>query len=292
MSHFPEFVAARAALLDALQVLGAQRDGVVLVGAQAIYLRVGAAGLAVTPHTTDADLSLRPDLLAPSPELAACMASAGFRHDSASSVGIWVADRDFGGVPGLAQVDLLVPDAVSGRAGLGKRSPDIPPHDPRAARIVRGIEGALYDHDVMLIRALDDVDTRAFEIAVAGPAALLVAKAHKIRERLAQPKRANTVAKDALDVLRVLRGCPEEAVAARWCSLLAGETSDDAVRVTTALVASEALEFFRSEFSVPGGRGCGLAVQAAVGAEDPEILRASLADLARRVSTRIAGARR
>lgn len=55
---------------------------------QAIHLRVGDTGLAVSLHTTDAELGLRPDLLAPSPELAACMTAAGFRHDSASSVGI------------------------------------------------------------------------------------------------------------------------------------------------------------------------------------------------------------
>ncbi len=292
MSHSPEYVAARAVLLDALGILGPQGRGVVLVGARAIYLRVGDTGLAVSLHTTDADLGLRPDLLAPSPELAACMTGAGFRHDSPSSVGIWVAEREIGGVPGLAQVDLLVPDAVSGRAGQGKRSPHIPPHDPRAARIVRGLEGALFDHDAMRVRALDPADTREFELAVAGPAALVIAKAHKIRERLTQPKRANTVAKDALDVLRVLRGTAEDDVAARWRALLEGSTSPDTVRIATAVVAREALEFLRAEFAVPAGRGCDLAVQAAIGTEEPEMIRASLADLARRVVLRIDRAQR
>lgn len=37
----PEYVAARRVLLDALAALLAQRNAVVLVGAQAIYLRVG-----------------------------------------------------------------------------------------------------------------------------------------------------------------------------------------------------------------------------------------------------------
>lgn len=39
----PEYVAARRVLLDALDALGTHRKAVVLVGAQAIYLQVGAA---------------------------------------------------------------------------------------------------------------------------------------------------------------------------------------------------------------------------------------------------------
>ena len=38
----PEYVAARRALLDVLEVLEPQRNGLVLVGAQAVYLRAPA----------------------------------------------------------------------------------------------------------------------------------------------------------------------------------------------------------------------------------------------------------
>ncbi len=289
MSESPEYVAARTVLLDALEILGAQRGGVVLVGAQAIYLRVGDTGLAVTLHTTDADLGLRPHLLAPSPELAACMTGAGFRHDSESSVGIWVVDRQIAGRDALLQVDLLVPDAVGGRAGQGKRSARIPPHDERAVRVVRGLEGALFDFDVMTIRALDPSDLRQYEVAVAGPAALIVAKAQKIRERLAQPRRANTVAKDALDVVRILRGTTEEDVGRRWRALLDGSSSDDAVRQATSVVAAEARDFLGEALAIPAGRGCDLAVQAALGAaEEPDLLRAGIVELASRVLKRLA----
>jgi hypothetical protein len=44
--HDPEYIAARRVLLDALEALGAQRKAIVLVGAQAIYLRVGAGDMA------------------------------------------------------------------------------------------------------------------------------------------------------------------------------------------------------------------------------------------------------
>jgi hypothetical protein len=43
------YVLARRVLLDALDALGIHRDAIVLVGAQAIYLRCGEADLAVTP---------------------------------------------------------------------------------------------------------------------------------------------------------------------------------------------------------------------------------------------------
>lgn len=53
-------VQARTALLDALDALGTQRDAVVLVGAQAIYLHTGDLSLPLAEMTTDADLALYP----------------------------------------------------------------------------------------------------------------------------------------------------------------------------------------------------------------------------------------
>jgi len=52
----PEYVEARRVLLDALEALGMHRRSVVLIGAQAIYLRAGEGDLAVAPYTTDGDL--------------------------------------------------------------------------------------------------------------------------------------------------------------------------------------------------------------------------------------------
>ena len=46
------YVVARRVLLDALDALGTHREAVVVVGAQAIYLRVGEADLAVAAFTT------------------------------------------------------------------------------------------------------------------------------------------------------------------------------------------------------------------------------------------------
>ena len=49
-------IQARTALLDALEALGAHRDAVVLIGAQAIYIHTGEAPVALAPFTKDADL--------------------------------------------------------------------------------------------------------------------------------------------------------------------------------------------------------------------------------------------
>ncbi len=65
----PLYVLARQVLLDALQALGPQRKGIILVGAQAIYLHTGEIDLAVAPFTTDGDIALNPSLLQPDPKL-------------------------------------------------------------------------------------------------------------------------------------------------------------------------------------------------------------------------------
>ena len=44
------YIRARRVLLDALDALGEQRQAVVLVGAQAVYFRVGEAGFSISPY--------------------------------------------------------------------------------------------------------------------------------------------------------------------------------------------------------------------------------------------------
>jgi len=88
------YILARRVLLDALDAIGTHRGAVVLVGAQAIYLRVGeAADLAVAPFTTDGDLAIDPAVLAEVPPLEQALMAAGFLPKSKDSVGIWVTRR-------------------------------------------------------------------------------------------------------------------------------------------------------------------------------------------------------
>lgn len=112
----PELVESRAAVLDALAALAEQRRAVVLVGAHAVYLRVGDAGLAVDPYTLDADMVLWPELLLEHPPLHQLLRER-FRPVP-DRIGRWRGRR--------AVVDFLVPESVG---GPGRRAARLPaPH--------------------------------------------------------------------------------------------------------------------------------------------------------------------
>lgn len=227
MSEFDElYVMARRVLLDVLGALGDHRHAIVLVGAQAVYLRVGDADLAITPYTTDGDLVIDPAVLAEIPPLERALLNAGFSPRTKDSVGVWLTTRRTSQqVDANIAIDLLVPASVS--PGTGRRAARLPGHDTRAARIVRGLEGAIVDAEVMTLTALEDGDTRAVDLRVAGPAALLVAKVHKIDDRRDSDRQSD---KDALDVLRLLRGTETEDLASRYARLLGDKRSQDAAR--------------------------------------------------------------
>jgi hypothetical protein len=150
------------------------------------------------------------------------------------------------------EVDLLVPASVS--PGKGRRSAHLAGHDSRAARIVRGLEGVLVDADLLPIRSLEPADTRVFEIGVAGPAALLVAKLTKIDERKGTPR---LVDKDALDILRILKGVSTTELARRMALLEEAPASSPE--------ASKALDALRSLFGKSDRLGSQMAVRAARG---------------------------
>ncbi len=108
------YVVARQVLLDALAALGVHRNAIVLVGAQAIYLRVGDADLAVAPYTTDADLAIDPAVLAEIPPIEQALIAAAFQPKTRDSVGIWITKRPTSLGPDTeVAVDLLVPASVS-----------------------------------------------------------------------------------------------------------------------------------------------------------------------------------
>jgi len=83
-------------------------------------------------------------------------------------------------------VDLIVPEAVApATAGAALASGHTA---TLATRWAVGLEAALVDHSTMTIAALDPADSRSVTVEVAGMAAMLVAKSHKIRDRLADKK--------------------------------------------------------------------------------------------------------
>ena len=121
----------------------------------------------------------------------------------------------------------------------------------------------------MGVSALDASDGRTFDIGVAGSAALLVAKKHKIRDRSGT---ARSTDKDALDVLRLLRGTTTDDLASRMHRLL----SDDNARP----VAEEALDLLESQFANGAGAGLKMAVRAVGVLDDPAEIATSCEALA------------
>lgn len=254
---------ARMGLLDALGALESHLDALVLIGAQAIYLHTGTVDVALAEFTTDSDVAVDPDVLGTHPLVEEAMSAAGFTPDPRpSAIGSWISS---GGLP----VDLMVPDAV---AGAGRRGARVPPHGVTSMRKARGIEATLIDNSTMVIPSLDPAtDARIFEISVAGPTALLVAKLHKINDRADTPRRQDN--KDAHDIYRLLRAVETDRFVAGAGLLQAHQVS--------AAVTHEALEHLGALFaggsSAPGSLMAG-AAEELVG--DPSNVAESVALLA------------
>jgi len=275
----PEYVAARRVLLDVLDALSDHLDALVLVGAQAVYLRtVPLPGY--PPHTTDADLTIDPHLLAARPGLEAAMRRAGLRLKNEDTghpePGIWEAHIT---VPGriddlVVPVDLIVPTAVAppgGRRGVRLGGE----HGKRAARKTTGLEGALVDHSPIEIRALDDADPRRIVVDVAGPAALLVAKVHKIDDRREQPDRLTD--KDAGDVLRIFMSTTPEGIGQDVCLLLDDPRCAEVTRIAVTLLDSL--------FGTPRSLGTRMAVRALTGILDAATIQTTCITFVARLLT-------
>lgn len=208
VSEREQYVTARSVLLDALEALRPHLDAVVLVGAQAVYLRTETEQLGVAPYTTDGDVVLDPTRLEETPELEVVMKSAGFdldrKDDGSEEPGIWVEHREIDGNNVKVPVDFIVPTDAAPPGG--RRGARLKGHSKMAARKIPGLEASLLDHDEMTVASLAAGDDRSFEIAVAGPVALLIAKAFKLHERLQNEARPDRVdEKDAGDAYRVMR---------------------------------------------------------------------------------------
>jgi hypothetical protein len=251
------YVAARRVLLDALAALEPHLEGLVLVGAQASYVHTGEGDLAVAPYTTDGDLALSPSDLAAHPTLEEALLGVGFV--AGDQPGRWIGSDSM-------VIDLMVPDALG---GPGRRGARLGPHGVRSARKARGLGATLVDRSRVRLEALDAADRRSVMAWVAGPAALLVAKLHKIAERIGTPGRRDD--KDALDVLRLLQHVPTDKLASDLIMLLRQASSAEETR--------EALLHLERLFGLPSAEGSRMAVRATELLENPDTIAASCAIL-------------
>ena len=99
----------------------------------------------------------------------------------------------------------------------------------------------------MTVRALATGDDRACQVSVAGPAALLVAKIHKLADRIDADDNRRINSKDAFDVFRLLQAVDAVELIDEINILTAAQVS--------AEVTAEAMAGFRELFGTPTGDG-------------------------------------
>jgi hypothetical protein len=277
VDYDPLYVAARSVLLDALAALGPQREAVIVVGAQAVYMRTGDADITLAPYTTDADLVLEPDQLADEPLIEELMRAARFSQEG--QPGSWIRTVAVGGRSVNVPVDIMVPEGLAPPGG--SRGARIEPHDKMAARKALGLEGAVIDNDLMDIAALDNEDSRSFVVRVAGPAALMVAKLHKLNDRLTAGRADRIADKDAADIYRIMQAVPVAAFIPRLRPLLVDSRAQ--------AVSTAAVEFLGELFGARASQGVQMAVEALRVAIPPERVEAVCTSVARQVRIELAG---
>jgi hypothetical protein len=134
---------------------------------------------------------------------------------------------------------------------------------------VLGLETAIVDNRELDVAALRPGDARSYRVRVAGPAALVVAKLHKLGERRDTSHRL--VDKDAHDLYRLVRAVETAELANGFERLL----TDDRSRA----VAATGVVYLRDLFAQPDGLGARMAGRAEEGIGDPEAVAAAVAAL-------------
>lgn len=260
-----EYVEARRVLLDVLYALRVHLDAVVLVGAQAVYLRTAGRIEGYQPFTTDADVVLDPTLLGDIPPLREAMEGAGFVLTD--EPGIWEARFMRPGFVDevVVPVDLIVPEELAPKAG--RRAARLPgQHGKTTARKSPGLAGAVVDNGPVDLVSLEGGDPRTTTVNVAGYGALLVAKLHKLGDRLATPQRLQ--AKDAGDIYRLFDAIDPDEMTALLQVLLKDRRSSG--------TTSKALVYLDQLFTTGSAVGVDLAVEALRGVLPQSTVSAAL----------------
>lgn len=238
---------SRRLLIETVVALEAFQDAVTVVGAHAVHVWVQSAWGAIDMESTrDGDLVLDPVLVAPTPKLVEVMRSIGATPALQDRPGIY-GFSDEAQLPWAERttVDLIVPEAY---AGTGRRAARIAGQPAATSRAV-GLELALWDRHRTTLATIDE-PARTVDAYVAGPAALLVAKAHKVSERLAQlaarPDRLRP--KDSGDVallMMVSDGAEVAATMAEHCD------AHPEIRAVVAIAAARLLDMYGSADAIP-----------------------------------------
>lgn len=184
--------------------------------------------------------------------------------------GIWVAQEVVAGERLTIPIDLIVPEGFA--TGGGRRGARLGAHGKRAARRTLGLEAALIDNGVMTIKALDATDLREISVKVAGKTALLIAKAHKIHDRVATGRADRVGDKDASDVYRLMQTTAPAETAEIVRELLGDPIASQPTRL--------ALQYLQELFGSRGAPGVQMAIRAlrlAISEDEIAVLTTSFA---------------
>jgi hypothetical protein len=253
-------VVARRALMGTLETLQPHLDSLILVGAQAVYLKSNHIELPLAPATSDADIAFDTRSLEVSPEIGKPLREAGYSpNETAKNPGHWINAE---GVP----LDLFQPRILSNR-GAQSRSANLGPHGQDLLRIIDGLNSALVDNSVLTINSFETQDIRSFEIKVAGPAALIIAKTAKISDRL-RGSDHRLISKDAHDIYRLLLATQTVTLSQLFQEFLSNPISSAEAKAALNAFA----QLFAKSQDASGNK---LVADAAKGVDNADLLKAS-----------------
>lgn len=214
-----EVITSRRALIDVITGLVDHREALTVLGGHAVIeVTQGLPSAPPDDTTRDGDLGVIPQLLADDPQLTTRMQELGYETARPERPGVWspIAQRDRS-IHVRDSVDLIAPMSLA-REGIGStreiRAARVGPHGKHSVSATRGTELAVLDRKWRTLRPFDDGPS--VETYIAGPAALLCAKAYKLHDRLDPTElRRNSERlrpKDFADVFRlILTISPDDA---------------------------------------------------------------------------------
>ena len=231
-----EIITSRRALIDVITGLADQREALTVLGGHAVIeVTQGIPALPPDDTTRDGDLGVIPQLLSDDPNLSARMAELGYESARPERPGVWspISQRDRS-IHDRDSVDLIAPMALA-RGDLTTnrsiRAARVGAHGKHAVSATHGTELSVIDRQWRTLRSFDGGPT--VDAYVAGPSALLCAKAYKIHDRLDPTELRRNAdrlrTKDFADLYRLLLVIAPEDAASVFAQGIADSRLSDAV---------------------------------------------------------------
>lgn len=231
-----EIITSRRALIDVITGLADQRAALTVLGGHAVIeVTQSIPTLPPDDTTRDGDLGIIPQLLSDNPNLSARMTELGYEAARAERPGVWspISQRDRS-IHDRDSVDLIAPMSLA-RDGLTTnrsiRAARVGAHGKHAVSATRGTELSVLDRQWRTLRSFDGGPS--VDAYVAGPSALLCAKAHKIHDRLDPAEMRRNAdrlrPKDFADLYRLLLVITPEDAKSVFVQGIADPTINEAV---------------------------------------------------------------